>query len=76
MRTKTYLVRFKEPSFALQHVSAVKGKILGDHLLFLDSEGKLAALFLMDWVESWNEITRDPAPRPDAPKPTQAGQRA
>jgi hypothetical protein len=28
----------------------------GEHLAFLNAEGKLAALFLMEIVESWNEI--------------------
>jgi hypothetical protein len=53
-----YLVRIKPPSGALQHVTAVRAEIHGEHLVFLNSEGKLAALFLMEIVESWNEINR------------------
>jgi hypothetical protein len=51
-----YLVRIKPPSGAFQHVTAVRAEIHGEHLVFLNSEGKLAALFLMEIVESWNEI--------------------
>jgi hypothetical protein len=53
---KTYLVRIKAPSFALQHVTAVSAEMHGEHLVFLNSEGKLAALFLMEIVESWNVL--------------------
>jgi hypothetical protein len=56
MPDKTYLVRIKSPSDALQHVRAAATEIHGDHLVFLNSEGKLAALFLLEIVESWNEI--------------------
>ena len=31
-------------------------KIQGDHLVLLNAQGKLAALFSLDIVESWNEV--------------------
>ena len=34
---KTYLVRIKAPSFALQRVTADLAEIHGDHLVFLNS---------------------------------------
>jgi hypothetical protein len=34
----------------------VEVEIHGEHLAFLTAKGKLAALFLLDMVESWNEI--------------------
>ena len=34
----------------------------GEHLVFLTAKGKLAALFLLDVVESWNEIAHEPDP--------------
>jgi hypothetical protein len=37
-------------------VTAVLAEILGEHLVFLNSDGKLAALFLMEIVESWNVL--------------------
>ena len=56
MATKTYLVRMRAPGGALQHVTASTVEIHDEHLIFCDSEGKLAALFLMEVVESWDEI--------------------
>jgi hypothetical protein len=56
MPDKTYLVRIKAPNGALQQVIASRAEIHGEHLVFLNSEGKLAALFLTEIVESWNEI--------------------
>jgi hypothetical protein len=58
MTEKMYLVRLKAPSNALQHVRAVGARLYGDgeHLVFVDSQGRLAALFLTEIVESWNEI--------------------
>jgi hypothetical protein len=41
---------------ALHHVRAATAEFYGEHLVLLDSQGKLAALFLMETVESWNEI--------------------
>jgi hypothetical protein len=46
----------KSPSGALQHVTAVTAEIHGEHLAFLNSEGRLEALFLMEIVESWNVL--------------------
>ena len=57
MVSKTYIVRLKPPSLALQHVTASSFQIRGEHLVFVDSEGSLAALFLMDLVQSWNVLS-------------------
>ena len=56
MPNKSYLLRMRAPSGALQHVTASTVEIHGDHLIFLNSDGKLAALFLMEIVESWNVL--------------------
>jgi hypothetical protein len=56
VRDKTYLVRMKVPNGALHHVRAATAEFHGEHLVLLDSQGKLAAMFLMETVESWNEI--------------------
>lgn len=56
MPDKTHLVRMRAPSGALQHVRAATIECHGEHLVFLNSDGKLAALFLMEMVESWNVI--------------------
>jgi len=50
------LVRMKVPNGALHHVRAATAEFHGEHLVLLDSQGKLAAMFLMETVESWNEI--------------------
>jgi hypothetical protein len=56
MVDQTYLVAFKPPSQAIQHVIAAMVEVRGEHLVFLSSEGKLAALVLMEIVQSWNVL--------------------
>jgi hypothetical protein len=56
MADVTFVVRFKSRDLQPQLVSASRVEIQGDHLVFLDSLGKLIALFLMEAVESWSEI--------------------
>jgi hypothetical protein len=51
---KTFHVKLR--TNAIQHVRAATFKIYGDHLVFLTAEGRLAALFLLGIVDSWNEI--------------------
>ncbi len=54
MPNKTFLVRLRSDTH--QHVRANKVEVHGNHLVFLTAEGKLAGVFLLDLVESWNEI--------------------
>jgi hypothetical protein len=58
MIDQTYLVALKPPSHAVQQVIAASLEIHGEHLVFLNAEGKLAALFLMEIVQSWNVLPR------------------
>jgi hypothetical protein len=58
MGSKTYLVRFKNPAISTQPVVASRAEIRGDHIVMLDSEDRLVALFWMSIVESWSEIPR------------------
>jgi hypothetical protein len=60
MPNKTFLVRLRND--APQQVRAATVETHGEHLVFLTEKGELAALFLLDVVESWNEI----APEEDA----------
>ena len=53
---KTYIVRFKNPVISTQPVIASRAEIHGDHVVMLDSEGRLVALFWIAIVESWSEI--------------------
>ncbi len=40
----------------MRTVTAATAEIHGEHLVLLDSQGQLAALFVLDMVESWNEL--------------------
>jgi hypothetical protein len=57
MDEKTYLVCLKPPSFALQQVVAAKVDIYGEHLIFVHLNGTVAAVFLLELVQSWNELS-------------------
>jgi hypothetical protein len=63
MIDQTYLVRLKPQSGAIQHVAASIVGVLGGHLVFLDAERRIAAVFLLDLVESW-EVLPDSDRRP------------
>jgi len=56
MADQTYLVALKPPSRAVQHIIAATFEVRGEHLVFLNSKGQLAALFLMEIVQSWNVL--------------------
>jgi hypothetical protein len=55
MSDRCFLVRFKPPELSTQPVIADTSEIQGDHLALINSQGKLAALFLLEVVESWSE---------------------
>jgi hypothetical protein len=56
MRDKGYMVRFKCSNLPPQLVTAASVEIHGEHLVFLRSDGSLAALFVLEIVESWPEV--------------------
>jgi hypothetical protein len=56
MGEKTYRIRFKGPQLVPHLVTAARAETHGEHLVFLRSDGSLAALFLMEVVESWPEV--------------------
>jgi hypothetical protein len=56
MREKTFLVLLKPPDGRFQHVVAARTRRRGDHLAFVDANGRLVASFLIDLVESWVEF--------------------
>lgn len=56
MEDKAFLVKFKSPELATRTVIAASAEIQGDHLVLLDSKGVLAALFLLDMIESWTVL--------------------
>jgi hypothetical protein len=59
MQDQIYLVALKPPSYAIQQVVAKGYEIHGEHLAFVNEDGKLAALFLMEIVQSWNVLRND-----------------
>jgi hypothetical protein len=57
MTSKTFLIQFKAAThLSPQPVLAERAEVRGEHLVLLDSEGKLIALFLLEVVESWSEV--------------------
>jgi hypothetical protein len=55
MREKTYLIRFKRSDLGTKLVMAASAEIHGEHLVFLRSDGSLAALFILEIIENWHE---------------------
>jgi hypothetical protein len=56
MPNKAYLVRFKKADIPPELVVAETIEFQGEHLVFLRSDGSLAALFVLEIVESWSEL--------------------
>jgi hypothetical protein len=54
--TTIFVVRPPHHSNTQQQVKAATVEVHGKHLGFLTDKGKLAGVFLLDLVESWNEI--------------------
>jgi len=59
MVNKHFLIVFHRSHLPPQPVLAARIEAHGDHLVLLDCEGRLAALFLLENVESWHEIEAD-----------------
>ena len=56
MPVKTWLIRFKQSDQITELVTASGAEIHGDHLVFLRADRSLAALAVLESVESWSEI--------------------
>lgn len=56
MRDKTYVIRFKGTDLPSQVTIAASAEFHGEHVVFLRSDGRLVALFVMEIVESWSEF--------------------
>jgi hypothetical protein len=56
MAEKKYILRRRFSERRLHMVIAAGFEVHCDHLVFLNSRGELLFLFLLDTVESWNEI--------------------
>jgi hypothetical protein len=53
---KVFVVRFKPLGMKTQSFEATSAAIHEEHLVLLNSKGKLVALFLFDIVEGWSEV--------------------
>ena len=53
---KMYLVVFSEGALEYQIVLAHSYRIEGEHLVFLNENGELAALFLLEMVKRWSSM--------------------
>ena len=56
MADTAYLVRFKRADLPPEPVIAERIEVHGEHLAFLKADGSLAALFVLEIVESWYEV--------------------
>jgi hypothetical protein len=56
MIDRTFIVRFKPPQIRAQSFIASTAEIQGDHIVLLNANGQLAALLLLEIVESWNAM--------------------
>jgi hypothetical protein len=63
----SYRVRLKTQT--VQHVIASTVQLCGDHLVFVNSKGQLAALFLKDLVQSWNMLPNVNGTQADSLRP-------
>ena len=54
MADKRYLVRCKTPENSIQSVVAASCEVHGECLVFLNSKGELAAMFMLEIVEGWS----------------------
>jgi hypothetical protein len=50
------IVQIQPPSDTVQHVLAAGMQIIGEHLVMVDSHGKLAAIFSKDLIQSVLEL--------------------
>jgi hypothetical protein len=56
MADAAYLVRFKRADLPPELVIAENIEFHGEHVAFVKSDGSLAALFVLEVVESWSEV--------------------
>jgi hypothetical protein len=58
MVDKVFFVVPKSPDCAIQQVLAVRYEVRGKHLASINTEGRLAALILIETIQSWNVLAR------------------
>jgi hypothetical protein len=63
MADKRYLVSCKTPEIRTQAVVAASCEVYSEHLVLLDAKGELAAMFLLEIVDSWSVTHMSKPPR-------------
>ena len=53
----TFLVEFRTPDSGAQCVVAAQAEVRGEHLLFLNANGQLADVFMLEKMKSWSELS-------------------
>jgi hypothetical protein len=61
----TFQVEFRTPDLGAQSVIASHVEVRGEHLLLLDSSGQLVAVFMLENVKSWSEVSSEVNQTPD-----------
>ena len=56
MVDQVFFVVLKSSKHAIQHVLAARYEVRGEHLAFINKEGRLAAQFPIDTIQSWNVL--------------------
>jgi hypothetical protein len=56
MSETTFVIRFKRIDLNPHVVIAANAEIHGEHLVLLRSDHSLAAMFVLEIVESWSEV--------------------
>jgi hypothetical protein len=51
---RVFIVRFRPPKMGAQPIIAAVAEVQGEYLVLLKLDGKLAALFWLEVVESWS----------------------
>ncbi len=53
----TFLIEFRTPDLGAQSVIAAGAEVRGQHLLLLNSNGQLAAVYMLENVKTWSEVS-------------------
>jgi hypothetical protein len=53
---KLFIVRFEPTGMKPQTFLASSAEIHGEHLVLMNSQGKLVAMFLFEVVQSWSTV--------------------
>ncbi|MEA2260565.1 MAG: hypothetical protein QOJ51_3390, partial [Acidobacteriaceae bacterium] len=58
MADQVFFVVLKSSKHTIRHVLAARYEVRGEHLAFINTEGRLAAQFPIDTIQSWNVLSQ------------------